>query len=297
MTRTRGQFGADGERGYALIFSLGVMVVLLTVGLRFLAVIHSRQKTTDNEKKAIQACLLADSAVERAVRDLSENASWNGGYSALPLADGTYSVAVTNRGAGYVMVRAEGAFGGTTRARTACVYTPGGSGQTTIWAHSYGTGLLEWKDKERLIDRTDGENGMYANHKLGEDADQMSLGGFGSDIRSATITKVEIVLSGYTGQSVVDDRLLVQWYLSASAAAGQWLIWPESDLDSHVYSPNTGRMVLDVTDYPPPGGWQWRHFYHGTDLELRFASLKVLLDDGVYLYVDCAGFRVTWQAQ
>jgi hypothetical protein len=307
MRPTRGHLGPDGpvrrnptgesgERGYALIFALAVMLVLLIVGLRFLAVVYARQKTTDNEKKALQACLLADSGLERAVRELSENMSWNGSYSTLPLADGQYSVEVTERGAGYVTVRATGVYGGTARERTARVYTPASSGTQIIWASCFGTGANEWKSKPNLVDDADGETGAYAYHKLGESADQMSLAGFGSDIRSAAITKVEVIISGYVTAAPVNDYLKVQWYLSKSAAAGQWLVWPASGLSSHVTVQEAGRMVLDVTNYPPPGGWQWRHFYHGTDLELRFASVRVLIDEGVYLYVDCAGFRVTWQA-
>jgi len=251
---------------------------------------------TNNEKNALQASLVADAGLERTVRQLSLDMSWDGSYSGLPLGGGSYWASITDRTAGYVEVTAEGIYRGVTRRRLARVYTPASSGVAQLWGSCYGTGTNEWKDEENLVDSADGETGTYSYHKLGEGSDQMSLSGFGSDIRSAPIKKVEVAISGYVSQNVYNDDLRVQWSLPGMGAAGPWHTWPESDLDDHDESWKAGRMYLDVTDDPPPGGWQWQHFYHGTDLELRFSSVRVNLDDNVYLLVDCAGFRVTWDA-
>jgi hypothetical protein len=294
MRHRRDRTGLAGEGGYALVFALAVMLVVLIIGLRYLAVVHSRQKVTNNEKDALQASLVADAGIERAVRQLSLDMGWDGSYSSLPFAGGTYSASVTGRTASYVAVSAEGTYRGVTRRRTARVYTPDSSGTVRLWGSCYGTGANEWKDKEDLVDSADGEMSTHSYHKLGEGADQMSLTGFGSDIRSAAIVKVEVVISGYVSQNVYDDNLYVQWQLPGLGASGVWHNWPESDLDAHVGSWNAGRMYLDITADAPSGGWQWQHFYHGTDIELRFCSVRVYTDDNVYLYVDCAGFRVTW---
>ncbi len=294
MNEARGPIRPRGEGGYALVFALAVMLVILAVGMRFLAVVHSRHKVSDNEKTALQATLIADAGLERVVRELSQDMSWNGSFSDVPFAGGTYSASVTSRESGYVVVAAQGTFGTVTRQRVAHVYTPTDSGSLHIWASHYGTGTNEWQDEQNLIDSAEGESGWYAHHRLGEGADQMSLAGLGSDVRAVPITKVEIVISGYVSDDPDDDYLRVQWHFSVSAATGQWHIWPNDELDDHEGIENTGRMYLDVTDDPPPGGWHWEQFYHGTDLELRLASVKVGDDDKVELYVDCAGFRVTW---
>ncbi len=294
MRRASTTRGLRGEGGYALVFALAVMLVILIVGMRYLAVVHSRQKVTNNEKDALQASLVADAGIEHAVRQLSLDMSWNGSYSDLPLGGGTYSASITDRSAGYVEVTAKGVYRGVTRRRLARVYTPASLGVAQLWGNCYGTGSNEWKDKENLVDSADGETGTYSYHKLGEGADQMSLSGFGSDIRSAPITKVEVVISGYVSKRLKDDYLKVCWNLAAMGASGQDHIWPVDAFDLHDDFYSAGRVYLDVTDDPPPGGWQWQHFYHGTDIELRFSSAVVSSDDKRYLYVDCAGFRVTW---
>jgi len=294
MRRTSTRRGLRGEGGYALVFALAVMLVILIVGMRYLAVAHSRQKVTNNEKNALQASLVADAGIERAVRELSLDMSWNGGYSDVPLGGGTYSASITGRSAGHVEVTARGTYRGVTRDRVARVYTPASSGIAQLWGACYGTGTNEWRDKEDLVDSADGETDTYSYHKLGEGADQMSLGGFGSDIRSAPITRVEVVISGYVSHDPENDYLRAQWHLPGLGASGLWHAWPQSDLDAHDAFWRAGRMYLDVTDDPPPGGWKWQHFYHGTDLELRFSSARINEDDSVILYVDCAGFRVTW---
>ena len=73
MKRGDGSITHRGEAGYALIFALGVMSILLVIGLRFLAVVQARQMTTNNEKQAIQAALLADAGVARAAYELSQS--------------------------------------------------------------------------------------------------------------------------------------------------------------------------------------------------------------------------------
>lgn len=294
MRRASARGGLRGEGGYALVFALAVMLVVLIVGMRYLAVVHSRQKVSNNEKDALQALLAADAGIERAARELSLDMSWNGSYSSLPLGGGSYSVSITGRSAGYVEVAAKGTYRGVTMGRMARVYTPDSSGIAQLWGGCYGTGTNEWKDEENLVDSADGETGTYSYHKLGEGADQMSLGGFGSDIRSAPITKVELVISGYVSHDPDNDYLRAQWCLPGLGASGVWHAWPQSELSAHDAFWLAGRMYLDVTADAPSGGWRWQHFYHGTDLELRFSSARINEDDSVILYVDCAGFRVTW---
>lgn len=283
-----------GQGGYALIFALAVMVVVLIIGLRFLAVVHSRQKTTGNEKNALQAVLLADAGLERAARELSQDVTWNGSFTGEPLAGGTYSAQLTGWGTDYAIVESQGTFRDVTRRRVGFVYTPDLSGSAHVWASRYGAGPDEWQQKENLIDGADGETGSYAWHTLGEANNQMSLAGFDSDLRSVPVTKVEIVISGYVDRYVLWwDRLQVSWRLQESGESGQWHTWPRSDLLEHRGSGSTGRMYLDVTDDPPPGGWHWQHFAPGTDLELRFTS-SGLRFTRVKLFLDCVGFQVTW---
>ena len=296
MTRHGAQPKVRRDGGYALIFALAVMLVVLIIGFRFIAVVHSRQQCTNTETDALQAALIADGGLERVARELSQDMSWSGTFTDLPLAGGTYTAGVSGQGAGYVTVSSQGTYRSITIERTARVYTPSGSGTVHIWGSSFGTGDNEWHDKANLIDWGLGESDAYANHKLGEGADQMSLAGFGSDIRSATITKVEVVISGYVDTAPVDDHLQVNWHLAGSATTGPLEVWDNGVLDDLLLYENRGRIYLDITSDSPAGGWQWRHFYHGTDLELRFASFKVGDDDHVNLYVDCAGFRVTWDA-
>lgn len=294
MRRTRQAERAWPERGYALVFALAVMLVILVVGMRFMAVAYTRHLVSDNDKTALQAVLTADAGLQQVVRQLSLNMTWNGSYSNVAFAGGTYSASIADRGSGWVQVTAEGTYRGVTRRRGTMVYTFSGGGSTHVWASCYGTGTNQWTNMSQLIDYAGGEQSTYASHKLGESANQQSLTGFGRDLYSVPITKVEIVISGYVSQAPTDDYLLVRWQLPTMGAAGSWTVWPSSDLAAHVGSSQTGRMYLDVTGNPPPGGWSWPLFYHGTDLELRFASVKVGTDDNVNLYVDCAGFRVTW---
>jgi Tfp pilus assembly protein PilX len=282
---------ADG--GYALVFALAVMLVLLVVGMRFMAVAYSRHLISDNDKIALQAVLTADAGLQQVVRQLSQDMTWNGSYTNVAFAGGTYSASIASRGSGYVEVTAEGTYRGVTRRRGTYVYTFSG-GNTITWGAGYGTGTNQWKNMSNLVDYAWGEQATYAYHKLGESANQMSLTGFGRDLYSVPIIKVEIVISGYVSQAPSNDYLMVRWQLPTMGAAGSWTAWPSSDLAAHVGSSQAGRMYLDVTGNPPPGGWNWTLFYHGSDLELRFASVRVSGDDGVYLYVDCAGFRVTW---
>jgi Tfp pilus assembly protein PilX len=294
MSAIRQAKWSRAEGGYALVFALAVMLVLLVVGMRFMAVAHSRHLISDNDKTALQAVLTADAGLQQVVRQLSQDMTWNGSYTNVAFAGGTYSASVASRGSGYVEVTAEGTYRGVTRRRGTYVYTFSGGGSTHAWGSCYGTGTNQWKNMSNLIDYAGGEQATYANHKLGEAANQMSLTGVGCDLYSVPITKVEIVISGYVSCAPTDDYLMVRWQLPTMGAAGSWTTWPSSDLASHVGSSQAGRMYLDVTSNPPPGGWNWTLFYHGTDLELRFASVKVGTDDKVNLYVDCVGFRVTW---
>lgn len=298
MTRPDACTTRESERGYALIFALGAMLVMLIVGLRFLAVVHLRQLTSDNEKAALQASLLADAGVARAAYELSQDMTWAAGYTDLALGDGTYSVAVTGSGADYVQVTATGSFRGTTRTRVAKVYTPAPSGTTILWGAYYGSGNIEWADPQRVIDSADGENDSFAYHLMGDPAqNEMSVAAFGSDIRGAAITKVEIVISGYISQKTNKQSLLVAWHLAGSAATGTWHEWNTKELDGASGYDARGRLSLDVTKDPPPGGWQWRHFYHGTDLELWLMTQSSGSSKQVWMYLDCVGFRVSWQAQ
>jgi Tfp pilus assembly protein PilX len=294
MRRTRQAERAWPERGYALVFALAVTLVILVVGMRFMAVAYTRHLVSDNDKTALQAVLTADAGLQQVVRQLSLDMNWNGSFTDVAFAGGTYSASIAGRGSGWVQVTAEGTYRGVTRRRGTTVYTYSSSGSGLLWAGCYGTGTNQWKNMSNLVDYAWGEQGAYAYHKLGESADEQSLAGFGRDLYSVPITKVEIVISGYVSQTPFNDYLLVRWQLPTMGAAGSWTVWPSSDLASHVGSARAGRMYLDVTSNPPPGGWNWALFYHGTDLELRFASVRVLTDDGTYLYVDCAGFRVTW---
>jgi Tfp pilus assembly protein PilX len=294
MSAIRQAKWSRAEGGYALVFALAVMLVLLVVGMRFMAVAHSRHLISDNDKTALQAVLTADAGLQQVVRQLSQDMTWNGSYTDVAFAGGTYSASIAGRGYGYVLVEAEGTYRGVTRRRGTTVYTYSSSGSGLLWAGCYGTGTNQWKNMSNLVDYAWGEQGTYAYHKLGESSNQQSLAGFGRDLYSVPITKVEIVISGYASRTPVNDYLMVRWQLPTMGAAGSWTVWPSSDLAAHVGSAQTGRMYLDVTSNPPPGGWSWTLFYHGTDLELRFASVKVGTDDNVNLYVDCAGFRVTW---
>jgi len=298
MTRPDACTTREGERGYALIFALGAMLVMLIVGLRFLAVVHLRQLTSDNEKAALQASLLADAGVARAAYELSQDMTWAAGYTDLALGDGTYSVAVTGSGADYVQVTATGSFRGTTRTRVAKVYTPAPSGTTILWGAYYGSTNIEWTTPESLIDFVDGENDLFAQHLMGEPAqNEMSVAAFGSDIRGAAITKVEIVISGYISQKTNKQSLLVAWHLAGSGTTGPWCQWDTAALNACSPYNKRGRMYLDITNRAPAGGWQWRHFYHGTDLELWLMTQSSGSAKPVRMFLDCAGFRVSWQAE
>jgi len=297
MTRTRSQATSvpfRSESGYVLVFAMAVMLVVLTVGMRFLAVVHSRHQVSDNEKTGMQALLIADAGIQRVAQELSQDMTWNGSFRNQPFAGGTYTASITSRSRDHVVCQCEGTFGGVTRRRAACIYGIDNFGNVSIWASCYGTGQNRWDHKDRLIDSADGETETYASHRLGENHDEMSLAGVDSDLRGIQISKVEIVISGYTDKRVGDDYLEVRWRLDESGTDGQWHVWPDSDLAKHKDEHHAGRMYLDVTNDAPPGGWRWEHFGHGTDLELRFASTKVGHNDKVKLYVDCAGFRVTW---
>jgi hypothetical protein len=194
-----------------------------------------------------------------------------------------------------VLAQTEGTLGTVTRSRTGYIYTPAGSGVADLWGSTYGTGLNEWDAWENLFDSAEGETGTYAFHRLGRAKDQMSLAGFGSDVRAVAISKVEVIISGYIDNKVpTNDYFTVQWRLGTSGEVGQLHVWPQADLAAHYGVGATGPMYLDVTGDPPPGGWRWEHFFHGTDVELLLASAKVGASDKVDLYVDCAGFRVTW---
>ena len=298
MKRGDGSITHRGEAGYALIFALGVMSILLVIGLRFLAVVQARQMTTNNEKQAIQAALLADAGVARAAYELSQSMKWKAGCTGVPLGGGTYSVAVTGTGTGSVEVMATGSFEGTTRARKAYVYTPAGSGTTILWGGYYGSGHIEWSEPEHLIDCADGENDLFAYHPMGESTrNEMSVGGFGSDIRAVAIKKVEVVISGYINQKIDKQSLLATWYWAGSGTIGPWCTWDKGKLDEHSGYDKRGRMYLDITNSPPPGGWQWRHFYHGTDLELRFMTQDAGSSSVVWMCLDSVGLRVEWKAE
>lgn len=331
MERTIKQGHRRRDGGYALIFALAVMVVVLIIGLRFLAVVHSRQKTTNNEKDALQAVLLANAGIERAARELSQDMTWSGSFSDEPLAGGTYSAHVAGQGTNYVIVQAAGTFRDVTRRRIAYVYTPDSSGSVHVWGSCYGSSANEWDDVENLIDSADGETDAYSSHDLGDDGNAMSLAVFDSDVRSVPISQVEIVVSGYVSRQPRGNQSLeVRWVLTGSGETGQWQEWTRNDLEDHVGQQRAGRMYLDVTDDPPSGGWHWGHFRPGTDLELQFrssgsATILEPVEEGaelelfsfrsrgrgrvrpprrprpwprpsrtVTLYVDCAGFRVTW---
>lgn len=287
-----------GQRGYALVFAVGVMLVVLAFGLRFMAVAHSRHTISDNEKVAIQATMIADAGLQRVAREVDQDVTWNGAFSDQPFAGGTYSAWIVDRDPDYIEVQSVGTFGTLTRSRCGFIYTPAGSGVAHLWGSTSGTGLNEWDAKENLFDSADGETATYSDHSLGlssaASGNQMSLAGLGSDVCAVAISKVEIVLSGYVNTAPNNDYLQARWHLSASGTAGQWHVWSNDVLDDHVLIGQAGRMYLDVTGDPPPGGWRWEHFYHGTDLELWFASVRVGPTDHVDLYVDCAGFRVTW---
>jgi hypothetical protein len=80
-------------RGAALVIALLVTAVLLLAGLSFLTVSSTERMIAMNERYAVQAQLLAEAAVHRAIAGLNNSMSYPGETN-VPLGPGTFSVSV-----------------------------------------------------------------------------------------------------------------------------------------------------------------------------------------------------------
>jgi len=85
-------------RGVALVMALLVMAVLLVAGTSFLTLSSTERMIAHNEWTSVQAALLAEAAVHRAIARLNADGSYAGESNVL-LGPGTFSVSVSSAAA------------------------------------------------------------------------------------------------------------------------------------------------------------------------------------------------------
>ncbi len=286
----------SSQSGAVLLFALGVMLILFIIGMRFLSVTASRQMVSNNQKDSLQAQLIAEAGIADALHELEKDRNWRAGFGNKVFAGGTYSVSIKGSiSADVVELTSQSSFKNCGKSIYVNVTLPPQNGEVTVWATAEGTGPNEWHDRPRCYDSISGPNGQFAKHKIAESGEnEMTLTGPRQEKIQVKITKLEIVFYGYLDKKLIDDYQMIRWETPKTGENGTYHNLGQAELSDIVGWGNEDYVYVDVTADAPSGGWKWSHFSENSDLQLRFESVQVHGRDPVTLFVDCAGFRISW---
>lgn len=181
--------------------------------------------------------------------------------------------------------------GGTAVSPTACEFT--------VWASLEGTdgfnynAQSQWINKENAIN-AGGPDGLYAYSAYANNSNVLFGTGFNTTPQPGSISKVEAIFSiYYNGAFAVSSsdgakaNLILNnnttTYLATRAFTGN------TDLAS--FGPGVANQGILVWDVTAAKTWAWTDFT--SDLDIEFDSVKSGGGDGVTLYLDGLGFRIT----
>jgi len=127
---------------------------------------------------------------------------------------------------------------------------------------------------------------QYASGKF-DKQDKHDWGGYGDGGNTGTITKVEIIFTGYLDKVLPDDQAEVT--LKVLAQENTHPI-ANSDFNQYVGQANAGEIILDVTQ---DRTWTFSDIANSEIIPLKL--LKVGGGDKVKYFLDSIGLRVTYQ--
>ena len=278
-------------RGAILFLTLGIMMILLSLGVMFAAVTMSRHAITGNQKDALKARCIAESAVAAALSRLATNPGWSPSSGEIDFGGGKYSLDLNRLSDTEVEITAIGIYASARYRTCVVVHVPPSSGSVYAWALREGEPAFAWQDSYRAHDDARGPNADYAVIGGGIELDQ-GLAGFRVENVPYPITKVEFVIHYYIPQSLTGGRLEVRWRRTSDDAECSWVQMEAAELNAAVEENGLGFIAIDTTDHQPTGGWNWDIFTPELDFQIEVKSNEVNADETVW--IDCAGFRISW---
>ena len=171
----------------------------------------------------------------------------------------------------------------------------GSACEYTVWSNSEDAGHTGSGNNDRWTGSNNanafgaaGPDGVYANTDYSGGSKRLIAGTdhrFGP--QSGSIVKVEAIFYAYVDATLTNDDADTElFYNDVSQGVSQF---DQDLLNNHVGVANAGLLVWDVTALRT---WDWSEF-SGTQLDLVFEASKDSNSDGVDLYLDAMGFRIT----
>lgn len=96
QSRLRPRHPAAGQGGFVLMAVTVMVFVLIIAGLAVFSTASYETRSSMRDQASAQAFYLADAAIERARARLLEDRTWRDGWSAVPLAGGTYDLSIAD---------------------------------------------------------------------------------------------------------------------------------------------------------------------------------------------------------
>jgi hypothetical protein len=281
----------ERERGAVLFLSLGMMVILLSLGLMFVGIGTSRQMITNNQGDAIKARCIAWSGIEYALSQLRADPGSGSDIGASSFGGGGYAVDISRLSETEVELTATAKYGSVTERVCVVVEIPPSSGTVYAWALREGDPAYSWASSYRAHDDARGPNADYALIVKGQKAEQ-GLAGFRIDNMAYPISKVEFVIHYFIpDEANFGARIEVRWRRVSDDKKCPWQHIDNPELIAAAPG-GVGFVAWDITSEPPPEGWIWEVFTAEPDFEIEIKQKD--FNDVEKLYIDCAGFRISW---
>ncbi len=281
----------ESECGAVLFLSLGIMVILLSLGLMFASISTSRQMITNNQGDAIKARCIAWSGIEYVLSELRTDPSYSSDIGETDFGGGTYSVDISSLSETEVELTATGKYGRAMDKVCVVVEVPPPSGTVYAWALREGDPAYSWANSYLAHDDARGPNANYALIMKGQKAEQ-GLAGFRVDAAAYPISKVEFVIHYFIpDEGNFGARIEVRWRRVSDDKKCPWQYIDNPELIAAAPG-GIGFVAWDITSEPPSEGWDWEVFTAEPDFQIEIKHGD--FGDGEQLYIDCAGFRISW---
>ena len=163
----------------------------------------------------------------------------------------------------------------------------------TAWAaaedatHTGSGSSNAWQNRPNAFGAS-GPNSTYANSPYTNAVDVIAGTTYGLANYGTTITKVEALFSIYLSGTMTNDDADAKLYFN-DAQQGTTKTFLTSELNAFAGQSTQGLLVWDVTSART---WNWTDFAGNLDLELNATKTRAS-SDGITIYLDAMGFRVT----
>lgn len=289
------------ERGVGVVAVIFVILILSLLGTVMVTLTVEEMSAGLRHVQGEQAIMAAEAGLEYAQKLYAADNTWTGlAEPGRAVGLGHFIVVVnttdgdgTTVAAGTKVLHAIGIVGGARREIvTRAVTTSGSPTATTLYARAEGNALNlgapnALANPANMLD-ADGTNGTFASGDWANEQQILATSWQGGAV-AGTITKVEVLISGYLTAALSDDYAQVRMYLN-NAPSGAAVTISAATLNARV---GIGSMVLTPWTVDVTAVRTWTAADFSGDLELWYGNVLSGTDDGMTVNIDAVAFRVT----